>query len=96
MTDYFAVEPEEMRPVTSTNIAAIGWTAVDNDLGTLQVSFRSGGVYRYAAVPRSHYEALIAPETSVGKTFAALIREGRFQAMQIRHALRVSPPKAES
>jgi hypothetical protein len=42
-------------PVSSTTIAAIGY---DDDIGTLEIEFVSGTVYRYRGVSQDLYEDL--------------------------------------
>lgn len=47
----------QMQPVESSNIAAVGHDGKD-----LHVRFKSGGLYRYADVPASvHQQMLAAP-----------------------------------
>ena len=56
------------RPVSSSNIASVGWQpdgGTQNE-GTLEVEFHSGHVYRYDAVPEDVYEALLGA-SSVGR-----------------------------
>jgi hypothetical protein len=64
-------------PVSSSSIASIGYSP----LAVLEVEFRSGAVYRYFAVPRAAYEALVASE-SKGSYFNRNIRS-RFSFQQI-------------
>ena len=55
----------ERRKVRSTNIASVGY---DAGTKTLEIEFRSGGVYQYAGVPEKRYESLMkAP--AVGSYF---------------------------
>jgi KTSC domain len=52
----------QRRPVNSSNLAAVGWEAADEnspDIGEMEVEFRNGFVYRYEGVPRSEYENLL-------------------------------------
>ena len=66
------------RPVSSTTVADIGY---DAETSTLEVGFRSGGVYEYYAVPPSIASALVnAP--SVGRYLAAHIK-GHYKYLQI-------------
>lgn len=58
----------EMEPVSSTNIASLGWKGQ-----VLRVAFTSGGAWRYEGVPRSVYEA-VRDAGSVGKEFNKLIK----------------------
>jgi hypothetical protein len=44
-----------MIPVSSTNLAAIGY---DEESNTLRVEFRTGGTYDYFDVPEREFEAL--------------------------------------
>jgi hypothetical protein len=57
----------QRRPVTSSNVASVGWEPAgeDTDEGTLEVQFRSGHIYHYARVPESIYQALVGA-ASVG------------------------------
>jgi hypothetical protein len=47
------------RPVTSKNLASVGWEEDDSGHGVMEVEFRSGHIYRYANVPESEYLALL-------------------------------------
>ncbi len=58
------------KPVDSSNITSIGF---DPYVGTLEVEFKGGSVYRYFEVPTATYQLLITAE-SVGKYLAANIR----------------------
>lgn len=61
----------DLVPVTSSNIAAIGY---DPTLGTLSIKFKSNGqVYSYLAVPPEVHDALTKAE-SIGRYFAQHIR----------------------
>lgn len=61
----------ERTPVSSSNIAAIGY---DQDSGTLEVEFlRGGAVYQYSGVPAGEYEGLMNAN-SKGKYFGANIK----------------------
>lgn len=66
--------PVEMKPVTGSNISAVGY---DGDAKELHVQFSNGGAYVYAGVPDETHAGLMAAE-SVGKYFHAAIR-GKFQ-----------------
>lgn len=59
-----------MPELNSSNIASADY---DEQLGTLRIVFRSGGVYTYGSVPQATYEALIAA-SSPGQFFARNIR----------------------
>lgn len=59
-----------MKPVTSSNIEAVGY---DKDKQELHVSFKGSGTYVYAGVPQAKHTALMGAE-SVGKAFQDLIR----------------------
>lgn len=58
------------RPVTSANVASVGWEPSEDDehRGTLEVEFRSGHTYRYADVPQTEYLAFVGAD-SVGQYF---------------------------
>jgi predicted fused transcriptional regulator/phosphomethylpyrimidine kinase len=55
------------RPVTSSNIASIGW---EDD--TLEVEFVSGHIYAYEGVPEAKYQAALGA-SSPGKFIASEI-----------------------
>jgi len=57
-------------PVTSSNVASVGYDPVSM---TLEVEFRSGGVYQYFDVPESVYQALVGA-SSVGQYLNANIK----------------------
>lgn len=75
----------DLKPVTSSNIAAIGH---DPDSNTLAVRFmpragsKWGDVWHYEGVSAKQHEALLKAE-SVGKHFSAHIR-GKFTGRQIK------------
>ncbi len=58
-----------MTPVSSSNIAAAGWS---QETG-LVVEFNSGAVYQYPDAPQSEYGALISAP-SAGVYFSMFIR----------------------
>lgn len=58
----------EMHPVSSSNLAAVGY-----ENGTLYVSFNSGSLYSYANVPEHVYIDLMNA-ASHGQYFSAHIR----------------------
>jgi hypothetical protein len=64
-------------PVTSSFIAAIGWTN-----GTLQVELLNGRIYEYCGVPRAAYSAFLSAP-SKGKYFNTYIR-GHYAYKRIR------------
>lgn len=69
----------ERKAVRSTNIASIGF---DKDSLTLEVEFKTGGIYQYLAVPDQTYSAfMLAP--SKGRFFEHKIRNA-FRTKKIR------------
>ncbi len=54
------------KPVVSSHIASVGF---DSYVGTLEVEFKDGTVYRYFEVPTATYQQLITAG-SVGKYLA--------------------------
>ncbi len=62
----------EMKPVTSSNIKAIGY-----ENGLLVVHFSNGSRYSYKGVPARVHGELMAAE-SVGKHFMEHIRNGQY------------------
>jgi hypothetical protein len=58
-------------PVTSTNITSIGY---DPRTSTLEVEFRSGGVYQYSGVPEATTAALLNAQ-SHGKYFYLHVKD---------------------
>lgn len=65
-----------MRPVSSTDIASIGYEKT-----TLYISFHKGGTYAYFNVPQSVYAELMSA-TSHGRYFHAFIK-GRYSYQKI-------------
>lgn len=61
----------ERIPVSSSNIAAIGFELLSE---TLEVEFKNGSIYQYFNVPEVLFEQLMAA-TSVGAFFNANIRD---------------------
>ena len=59
-----------MQPVTSSNLAAIGY---DASAKVLHVEFKNGTVYEYTGVPEDTYAALLGAE-SLGSYFHGHIR----------------------
>lgn len=64
----------ERKPVSSSNIASIGY---DSTTAVLEVEFLNGGVYQYYDVPEYVYHELMAA-ASHGSYLAANIK-GRYQ-----------------
>jgi hypothetical protein len=60
----------ERTPVSSSNIAAIGY---DSDSGVLEVEFTNGTVYSYSGVPTSEYDGFLNAD-SKGKYFNGNIK----------------------
>ena len=56
-------------PVSSSSIASIGYTTD----ATLEVEFRRGVIYRYFAVPKDVYNAMLLAE-SIGAYFNSSVR----------------------
>lgn len=54
---------ETRTPVASSSVRSIGY---DEDDETLEVEFQSGGVYRYADVPRETYEEFLRARSHGG------------------------------
>ena len=65
--------------VVSRNIAAIGYST---ETGTLEILFRSGGIYQYFNVPARVYSALMS-SSSKGGYFAQHIKN-IYRCVQIR------------
>jgi hypothetical protein len=63
----------QRQPVKSTNVESIGY---DLETKTLQVEFKSGGVYQYAGVPPEMYADLLKAE-SIGRFVSQVVRSGR-------------------
>jgi hypothetical protein len=68
----------EMTPVSSTNLAAVGY---DESTHTLRVEFRHGGVYDYFDVPEPEYESLMRA-SSHGQYLAYNIK-GRYRYAKV-------------
>ena len=60
----------ERQPVTSSNLAEVGY---DPELETLEVLFKHGGVYQYFNVPSFMHERLMIAD-SLGRFFNTEIR----------------------
>ena len=63
----------EMQPVKSSNVKAVGY---DEENKTLQVEYKSGGIYQYPGVQPEIYADLLAAE-SVGRFVSQVVRVGR-------------------
>jgi len=61
-------------PVTSSNVSSYGYDATSN---TLEVKFRSGGVYRYPRVTQAEYDALTKADSVGGHISAHYAKRGR-------------------
>lgn len=66
-------------PVTSSNLAAIGY---DPATSTLEIAFTKGGVYQYANVPASVYEGLMSAP-SHGRYFDINIKKAGYAARKV-------------
>lgn len=64
------------QPVTSSNIASIGY---DADSQTLEVEFLNGGVYQYFDVPQHIYDGIMNADS-----------HGQYLAQNIKGAYRYS------
>ena len=60
----------DRQSVASSNLAEVGY---DSDLETLEVQFKSGGIYQYFIVPAFMYERLMSAD-SLGRFFNAEIK----------------------
>ena len=67
-------------PVTSSNLAAVGY---DEATKTLEVEFKNGTIYEYYSVPMSVYAGLMSAP-SAGKYFNAHVKDAGFRFRQIR------------
>lgn len=63
----------ERLPVKSTNVKAVGY---DAETKTLQVEFKSGGIYQYAGVQPEMYADLLEAD-SVGRFVSQVVRAER-------------------
>lgn len=71
------------RPVQSSNVSSVGWEADgDTGVGTLEVAFKSGHVYRYAEVPQSVYLDFLGA-SSIGRYFQTEIN-GRYEHSRVK------------
>jgi hypothetical protein len=64
----------EMIPVTSSNLAAVGY---DYETSTLRIQFLKSGTYDYHGVPSEVYEGLIGA-ASKGSYFDQFIKKGGY------------------
>ena len=72
-----------MTPVTSSNLAAIGY---DTNTRQLYVRFKSSGLYVYDDVPELEHEYLMCVEEageSVGRAFNERIKKGGYNYKRI-------------
>jgi hypothetical protein len=60
----------DRQSVVSSNLAEVGY---DPDLETLEVQFKSGGIYQYFNVPAFMYERLMSAD-SLGRFFNTEIK----------------------
>ena len=67
-------------PVTSSNIASIGY---DPDEKVLEVEFLDGSVYQYHGVPETHYRNLMVA-SSHGTYLDTYIKKGGFRYVKVR------------
>lgn len=58
----------DMKPVDSSNVAAVGYEPGEKGEGVLHVQFKNGGRYRYQGVSPAHHEDLIGAK-SIGSHF---------------------------
>ena len=66
------------KPVTSSNIASIGY---DDASATLEIEFNNGGIYQYFDVPEREYEGLMSAD-SHGSYLAHNIK-GRYRYSKV-------------
>lgn len=69
----------ERQPVTSTNLASVGYDAATS---TLEVEFRHGGVYQYSGVPSEVHAGLMAAD-SHGKYLDAHVKKAGYPYKKI-------------
>lgn len=70
---------ETRTPVASSSVRSVGYDEAEN---SLEIEFQSGGIYRYADVPRDTYEGLLSA-ASHGSYFHDHIR-GQYDYHRIR------------
>ena len=68
----------ERTAVRSRDLAIVGYDPVSE---TLEVAFKSGGVYHYSGVPAAVYQKFLTA-SSVGKYFSENIKD-KFQTVKI-------------
>ena len=69
-------------PQTSLDSSSLQSAAYSAEPATLEITFRSGAIYRYSGVPPLVYQAL-PDATSKGRYFNAVIRSSfRFERIQ--------------
>lgn len=69
------------QPVSSSNVASVGYEANEFQSGTLEVEFTSGAVYQYTGVPQREFDSLIHA-VSVGKYLRSNIT-GRYPSTKL-------------
>lgn len=75
-----STKPEfQMVPVRSSNIADLGYDPATREL---RVRFAKGGLFSYADVPQTEYDAL-RQASSIGAHFSSKIRN-KFKATDLR------------
>lgn len=96
-TAIAGAQPEEVvrsrikrEPVTSTNVASVGYS---RHLRALEIEFTRGAIYRFLEVPSNVYRRLIAAQ-SKGRFIAENIR-GKYRFIRVR-ASRPRPDGASS
>ena len=65
--------------VVSSNLLSVGY---DESSGTLEIEFRTGGIYQYFGVPNSIYIGLISAD-SKGRYFHSMIKNGGYAFRKI-------------
>ena len=61
-------------PVFSSNVAVVGYEALDMTHGRIHVGFKSGGVYAYSPMARQEFYDLMTEGVSVGKVVNAWVK----------------------
>jgi hypothetical protein len=74
-----APDPFKMNAVKSSNLAGLGYDPVTREL---RVKFSKGGLFSYADVPQTEYDAL-RQASSIGAYFSSKIRP-KFKATDLR------------
>ncbi|GJG89852.1 hypothetical protein tb265_50330 [Gemmatimonadetes bacterium T265] len=77
---YLEISPVDRTPVTSSNLAAIGYDASSR---TLEVEFTNGSVYQYSGVPQHVYDGLMAAK-SHGTYLNQYVKKGPYPYTQVR------------